>query len=127
MDFHEFGHVAKIGNQRHLGALTAKGEANGVDGIVGDRESVHFDVSDHKALAGVNGFNAYDAFAKSFGQAAAQRIERRLGNVQRSFPEGQHLRQTVAMIRVFVGDKDTVEVIDGHFNGGESRKSFALT
>jgi hypothetical protein len=30
------------------------------------------------------------------------------------------------MISVFVGDKDAVEVIDGHFDGGKSRKSFAL-
>ena len=31
------------------------------------------------------------------------------------------------MISVFVGDKDAVEVIDGHFDGSESRQSFALT
>jgi hypothetical protein len=30
------------------------------------------------------------------------------------------------MVSVFVGDKDAVEVIDGHFDGGKSRKSFAL-
>ena len=126
MDFYEFGHVAKIGDQRHLGAFTAERETNGIDSIMRDGESMHFDVTDHKALAGVNGFYTGDAFAKSFGQAATQRIERWLGNIQRSFPERQHLRQAVAMISVFVGDKDAVEVIDGHFNGGESRKSFAL-
>jgi hypothetical protein len=87
---------------------------------------VYFDISNHKTLAGVNGFNANDAFAKGFGQAAPQRIESRLGNIQRSFPECQHLRQAVTMISVFVGDKDAVEVIDGHFDGGEPRKSFAL-
>jgi hypothetical protein len=91
-----------------------------------DGESVHFDVSNHEALASVNGFNARDTFAKSFGQAATQRIKSGLGNIQRSFPERQHLRQTVAMIGVFVGDKDAVEVIDGHFDGGQSCKSFAL-
>jgi hypothetical protein len=75
----------------------------------------------------MNGFYAYDAFAKSFGQAAAQRIKSWLGYIERGFPERQHLRQTIAMIGVFVGDKDAVEVIDGHFDGGEPRKSFALT
>jgi hypothetical protein len=30
------------------------------------------------------------------------------------------------MISVFVSDKDAVEVVDGHFDGGEPRKSFAL-
>jgi hypothetical protein len=90
-------------------------------------ESVHFDVSNHEALAGVNGFDADDAFAKSFRQAAAQRVESRLGNIQRSFPKRQHLRQTVAVISVFVGDKDAVEAIDGHVDGGEPRKSFAFT
>lgn len=81
MNFHEFGHVAKIGNQRHLGAFTAKRETNGVDGIMRDRESVHFDIADHETLASVNGFDAYNAFAKRFGEAAAQRIKSWLGNV----------------------------------------------
>ena len=127
MDFHEFRHVAEIGNQRHLGTLTAKRETNGVDGIVRNRESVHFNIPDHETLAGVDGFDAYNAFAERFGEAAAQRIESWLGNIQRSFPECQHLRQTVAMISVFVGDQDAVEMIDAHFDGGEPRKSFALT
>ena len=127
MDFDEFGHVAKIGNQPHLGALAAKGETNGVDGVMRYRESVHFDITNHEALAGVDGFYASDAFAKSFGQTATQRIQSGLRNIQRCFPERQHLRQAVAMISVFVGDKDAVEVVDRHFDGGESRKSFALT
>jgi hypothetical protein len=37
------------------------------------------------------------------------------------------LRQTVAVISVFVGDKDAVEVIDGHVDGSEPRQSFAFT
>ena len=127
MNFHKLGHVPKISNQRHLGAFTAKRETNGVDGIMRYRESVHFDITNHEALAGVDGFYASDAFAKSFGQTATQRIQSGLRNIQRCFPERQHLRQTVAMISVFVGDKDAVEVIDGHFDGGESRESLALT
>jgi hypothetical protein len=75
----------------------------------------------------MNCFYADDTFAKRFGEAAAQRIESGLGNIQGSLPKRQHLRQTVAMIRVFVGDEDAVEVIDGHFDSGEPRKSFALT
>ena len=126
MDFHEFRHVPKIGNQRHLGALAAKRETNGVDGIMRNRESVHFDVADHKALAGVNGFDTTQALGEALGQRAVQRVHGRLGDVQRRLPQAQHLRQTVAMIRVFVGDKDAVEVVDGHFDGGESRKSFAF-
>jgi hypothetical protein len=31
------------------------------------------------------------------------------------------------MIRVFVSDQDAVEMVDGHFDGGEPRKRFALT
>jgi len=127
MNFHEFRHVAKIGDQRHLGAFTAEGKTDGVDRVMRDRESVHFDIADHKALAHVDGFDADDAFAKRFGEAAAQRIKSWLGNIQWSFPKRQHLRQTIAVIRVFVGNEDAVKVIDGHFNGGESRQSFALT
>lgn len=81
MNFDEFGHVAKIGNQGHFGAFTAEGKTNGVDGIVRDRESMNFNIADHKALARVDRFDADDAFAKRFGEAAAQRIKSWLGNV----------------------------------------------
>lgn len=126
MNFDKLGHVAEIGNQRHLGALTAKCEADGVDGIMRNRESVHFYIANHKTLAGMYGFYARDAFAKRFWQAASQRIQSRFSNVQRSFPEGKHLRQTVAVISMFVGNKDAVEMVDGHFDGSEARESFAF-
>src|ERR1700730_12605335 len=127
MNFHEFRHVAKISNQGHLGAFTAKRETDGIDSIMRNGESVHFDITDHKALASVNGFNTDDAFAESFGEAPAQRSESGLGNIQRSFPERQHLRQTIAVLSMFVSDKDAVKVIDGHFDGGKPCQSFALT
>ena len=49
-----------------------------------------------------------------------------LGDVQRRFPQCQHLRQSVAVIGVFVSDENPVEVVDGHFDGGQPRQRFAL-
>src|ERR1700687_5326828 len=126
MDFDKFRHVAEIGNQRHLGAFTTKSEADRVDGIMRNREGMNLDIANHKALAGMNSFNTVDTFAKCFRQAAPESIHGGFRNVKWSFPESKHLRQAVAMVGVFVGDEDAVEMIDDHFNSDQSRKRFAL-
>jgi hypothetical protein len=36
------------------------------------------------------------------------------------------LRKTVAVIEVFVGDEDAVDVVDTKFDGREARQSFAF-
>src|ERR1700686_261221 len=49
---HADGHVAEIGGEANLDALGAKGEANGVDRVVGDIEGHDFDIADAKASTG---------------------------------------------------------------------------
>jgi hypothetical protein len=126
MDFHEFGHVAEIGNDSHFRAVGAEREANGVGGVVGDGEGVDVDVANCEVLAGVNGFNAVEALGESFRKNLLEGAEGGLGDVERSFPEAEGLRQAVAMIGVFVGDEDAVEMVDGALDGGEAGESFAL-
>jgi len=126
MDFDELGHVTKIGADGDLGAVGAEGEGDGVDGVVRNGEGVDVDVTDAKALAGLNGFDAAKAFAKSFGKNAPEGAHGGLGDVERSFPEGQDLREAVAMIGVLVGDEDRIEVIKVAFDGSETGKRFAL-
>src|SRR5262249_42194000 len=53
-------------------------------------------------------------------------IHRRLGDVKRRFVQAEHLRQAAAVIRVFVGDQNSVEAAGGFFNGGEAGAGFAL-
>ncbi len=126
MDFDMIGHIAEIGDQSHLYAIGAKGEANGIGGIVWNTEGVHVNIADGEVLPRVNGFYAIDAFAKSFGKNALHRAHRGFGDVERCLPQAKHLRQAVAMVRVFVGDEDAVDVVDGSFDGGEAGERFAL-
>ena len=118
---------AEIGDQRHLGTFAAERESDGIDRIVRNCKSVHFNVANHKSLAGMNSFNPRDAFAESFRQASPQRIHGGLRNVQRRLPQTQHLRQAIAVVGVFVSNQDAVKVIDGQFQCGESRQRFAFT
>jgi hypothetical protein len=126
MDFDEFGHVAEVGDDGELGAVGAEGEGDRVGGVMRNSEGVDVDVADGEALAGVNGFKAIEALAESVGKNLIHRVHSGLGNVERRFPESEHLRQAVAVVGMLVGDEDAVEVIDGLFDGGEAGQGFAL-
>ena len=58
MNFHKFGHVSKIGNNRHLGAIGAESEADGVGSVVRNLKCVDIDIANREVLAGLNGFNS---------------------------------------------------------------------
>jgi hypothetical protein len=124
MHFDEFGHVAEVGDEGELGAVGTKGEADGVGGIVRDGEGVDIDITDGEALAGRDGFDATKALAESIGEAALERVHRGLGDVEWSFPEAKHLWEAAAVVGMFVGDEDAVEMVDGSFDGGEAGESF---
>ena len=126
MDFHELGHVAEIGNNRHFRAIRAEREADGVGGVVRDLESVNIDIADREMLARLNRFERVDAFAERVRKRAAKCVHRGLRDVERSFPQAEHLRQTVAMVGVLVGDEDSVDAVDAQFDGREPRERFAF-
>jgi hypothetical protein len=89
-------------------------------------ERVNFNVANSEMLARLNGFDAAEALSKCFGKDALHRLHRRFGNVKRGFPQAEHLREAVAVVRVFVSDKDAVDVLDGSFDGGQAGQRFAL-
>jgi hypothetical protein len=126
VDFDELGHVAEVSADGHLGAVGAKGETDGIDGIVRDGESVDVDVANTKALARLNGFNATEALAEGFRENALKNAHGRFGDEKRRLPETENLRKTVAVIAVLVSDEDSVEVIEVAFDGGKAGKSFAF-
>ena len=70
MNFHKFGHVSKIGNDRHLGAIGAKREADGVGSIVGNLKRVDIDIANSEVLAGLNGFHAAQTLRQPVRQGA---------------------------------------------------------
>jgi hypothetical protein len=127
VDFDQLRHVAEVGADGNLGAVGAKSETDGIDSIVRDSEGVDIDIADTKALAGLNGFNAAEAFAEGLGKNALKNAHGGLGDVKRALPETKDLRETVAMIGVLVCDEDCVEAIEVGFDGGEPGESFAFT
>jgi hypothetical protein len=126
MDFDEFGHVAEVGDDGQFCAVGAEGESDRVCGVVRNGEGVDVDVADGEALAGVNGFKTVESLAERVRKNALHRVQGGLGNVERGFPESEHLGETVAVVGVLVGDEDAVEVVDGLLDGGEAGQSFTF-
>ncbi len=126
MDFDQLGHVAEIGNDGHLRAIRTEREPDGVRRIMGNRESVHVDIADGEMLARLDTFDALEPLAKRFREDALHCIHGRFGDVERRFPDAQHLRQAVAVVGVLVGDQDAVNALDSSFDGREARQRFAL-
>src|SRR4029077_9581137 len=66
----------------------------------------------------------------SFFQALRQRtmesVHGLFGDVERRLPQAEHLRQAVAVIVMFVGDQDGVEVLDVDFESREAGEGFAF-
>jgi hypothetical protein len=104
VDFDKFRHVAEVGADGNLGAVGAKSETDGIDGVVRDGEGVDINITDTKALAGLNGFNAAEALAEGLRENALKNAHGGLGDVERALPETEDLRETIAMVGVLVGD-----------------------
>jgi len=86
MDADVIGHEAEIGADGDLVTVGAEGEADGVDGVVGNAEGVDVNVTDGEGLAGFDGFDAMEALAEGFGEDAAEGAHGGLGNIERGFP-----------------------------------------
>lgn len=126
MDANVIGHEAEVGADGDLVAVGAESEADGVDGIVGNAEGVDVNVADGEGLATFDGFNAMEALAESFGEDAAEGAHGGFGDIERSFPEAENLREAGAVVGVLVGDEDGVEVVELFFDSGEAGEGFAL-
>jgi len=126
MDFYEFGHVSEIGTDGDLGAVGTKGEADGVGGVMRDRKRVDVNVADGEALAGLDGFDAAEAFAEGVREDTLKGVHRGFGDIERRFPEAENLGETVAVVGVFVSDENGVEAVNVSLDGGETGESFAF-
>jgi len=126
MDFHEFRQITQIGNEGELRAAGLERESDGIGGVVRNREGMDVDIADREFLARLNFLNGIQSFAKSVRQSFVHGVERGLGDVERSFPEAEHLREAAAVVGMFVSDENAVEVVDGPFDGGEAGEGFAF-
>jgi hypothetical protein len=127
MDSDVIRQVAKIRADGDFGAVGAEGESDGVGCVMRNCESVNVDIADSEALAGLDGFNTAEALAKSVWQDALEGLHGGLGDIERGFPKAEDLREAVAVIGVFVGDKNRVEAIDVTFDGSEAGEGFTLS
>ena len=93
---------------------------------MGNVERADLDVTNSETLTATNGLDASEALLEPIGQGTVKGIKSGLGDVKRRFPQAEHLRQAVAVIGVFVGDEDAVDVLDGSLNSRESGERFAL-
>ncbi len=126
MHFYELRHVTEVGDDRHFRAIRTEREPDGISRIVGYRECVNINVADAEMLPRVNCFHSVEPLAKGSWKNALHHVHSRFGDVERRFPQAEHLWQAVAVVGVFVSDEDAVEMFDGIFDGGEPRERFAL-
>jgi hypothetical protein len=91
-----------------------------------DRKRVNLNITHAKPLPRMNGLDASQPLAQPVWQSAMQRVHGRLSHIKRRLPHPQHLRQTVAVIAMFVGNQDPVEVLDVFLNRRKSRQRFAF-
>jgi hypothetical protein len=126
MDFDQFRHIAEIGADGDLGAVGPESETDRVGGIVGDGESMDVNVADGKTLTGLYGFDATETFTERVRENALQSIHGGFGDIKGSLPEAENLRETIAMVGVFMSDENGVEAIEVALNGGEASQGFAF-
>src|SRR2546427_9005484 len=119
-------HVPEIGENRKLCTIRAKGKGDGIYSIMRDHKGVYIDIADREMLARMNGFDSLEPLAKRFREDALHRAQGRFGNVERRLPQAQHLRKSVAMVGMLVGDENAVDVVDNSFDDREAGKRFAL-
>ena len=124
VNFHEFGQVAEVGDDRDFDSIRAKGEPQGVDGVVRNAEGRDFNVADDKSLPGPNVLHAVQALVRSFRQDAQHFSVRGFVQINRGAPLAQHLRERADVIGMFVGDDDTVETIDVASDRGKAPQRF---
>jgi hypothetical protein len=87
---------------------------------------MHIDIANGEVLPGVNGFDAAQALFKTLWKRALERVECLFRNVERCFPDPQHLRQAIAVVGMFVRDEDSVELLERDIARGEARQRFTF-
>jgi hypothetical protein len=108
MMLHELGHVPEVGDDGDFFSIGAEGVANRVGGIVRDGERRDFDIADYEFNSGADVLHALDFGFWPVAIHFANFAVRRLGQVGGAFPVAGHLRESGAVVAVFVGDEDAV-------------------
>jgi uncharacterized protein len=127
MDLNKLRHIPKIRANGDLAAVGTKRKPDRIGSVVRNREGVHIDVANGKALARLDGLDTAKALAERLRKNAPKLAHRGFGYIERGLPDTENLREAIAMVGVFVGDQDGIEVADVRSNGGKARQGFAFS
>jgi len=117
--FNMFGHAPEIGNDRDLFSVRTESVADGVGGIMRNRECGDFDIADYEFNSWANVFDALDFGFRPVAKHFLNFAMRRRGEIRWTFPLAGHLRETIGVVAVLVGDEDAV-----NFFGARAAQSF---
>src|SRR5580700_7275756 len=122
--FHKLGQITEIGGYGYFEAIRAEGEAQGIGGVVRNRKRRDFDIADDEFLAGANVFDARETLRGAIRQNALEFVVRGFGEIYRRAPENRRLHESAQVVRVFVGENDTVESFGATSEQIEAAKEF---
>ena len=124
MKFHKLREIAKIGDDGNFCAVGAKGVADGISGIVRNREGGNFDVANHEALARANVFDTIQFFRRRLRENAADFDASVFGKISGSTKMSRELREAAGVVGMFMGNENAIEAFGRFANRCEAAKSF---
>ena len=98
VNFHEFGQVAEVGDDRDFRSIRAKRESQWVHGIVRNRKRRNFNVAHDESLPGADVFDAVQALVRSLRQDAHHFGVRCFVQIYRGAPLAEDLRERADVI-----------------------------
>src|SRR5260370_41309421 len=102
MHFDKLRHVPEVSDDGHLCAIRTEREPDRISSVVRNRKSVYFNVSDCEMLARLDRFDPLEPLAKRLREDALHRIHGGFGNIDRRFPQSQHLLHALPSLGVFL-------------------------
>src|SRR5580658_2644353 len=81
VNFDELGHVAEVGDERHLRAVRAKREADGIGSVMRNLKRVDIDIANREMLASLNRLHSTQTLPEPVGQRTVQRLHGSFRNI----------------------------------------------
>jgi len=125
MYFDELGKIAEIGDDGNFGVATAAGVADGISGVMGNRERRDFNIADGEAQARTDVLDASGMFRGCVGEHLDDFAVRWLGEVGGTIPLASHLGKAAGVVGMLVSDEDGVDMFGAcAAEGFEAAKHF---
>ena len=106
---HKFGKIAEIRDDGDFHAVGAKRVADGIRGVMRNRERRNFNVADREDVARADLFHARQFFCGALRKSPANFAKRRFRQKRGRMPFVADLRKAAGMVGVLVRNQDAVE------------------